>query len=263
MKKIIFATIACLFISLAGYAQISSLDKFFDRYAKMDEFTYIYYGNEDPRFPCMNPFEFRGRVDHLHFVKSLYSKKLREESPEEFLTSLKRILNTENFVLTQKVKSNNKTRTETYQKETDKNIEHVNITVNGSSIQVRWVSGALAAKDDENSQPKPEFIGKEGNIMEYLGYNLKYPEEAILAGVNIRVIYSFVVEKDGSIKDIKWVTTHIEKNSKDPLVVAAKKACEKAAYDIIASTSKQWKPAKKGNLSVSAEMSLPVWFKFH
>jgi hypothetical protein len=115
----------------------------------------------------------------------------------------------------------------------------------------------------ENSQLTPEFIGEEGDIMEYLGYNLKYPEEAIKAGVNIRVYYSFVVEEDGSVSDIKWVTTHVERDSDNPDVIASQKACEKAAYEIIESTSKQWEPAKKDNLPVKAEMSLPIWFKFH
>ena len=111
-----------------------------------------------------------------------------------------------------------------------------------------------------NLRVMPEF---NGNIMEYLGYNLKYPEEAIKAGVNIRVVYSFVVEKDGSVTDIKWVTTHVEKDSNNPDVIVSQKACEKVAYETIASTSNQWKPAQKNNLPVRAEMSLPVWFKFH
>ena len=120
-----------------------------------------------------------------------------------------------------------------------------------------------AEKQQTESQSMPEFIGEEGCIMEYLGYNLEYPEEAIKAGVNVRVVYEFVVEEDGSVSDIKWATTHVEKDSQNPDVIASQKACEKAAYAIIESTSKQWKPAKKDNLPVKAEMSLPIWFKFH
>ena len=118
----------------------------------------------------------------------------------------------------------------------------------------------------ENTQLTPEFIGEDGeggNIMEYLGYNLNYPEEAIKAGVNIRAYYSFVVKEDGSVSDIKWRSTHVETDRDNPDVVAAQKACEKAAQEIIASTSKMWKPAQKDNVPVKAEMSLPIWFKFH
>jgi len=114
--------------------------------------------------------------------------------------------------------------------------------------------------DAQKSNQKPEF---ECDITEYLSSNLIYPEEAIKAGVNIRVIYSFVVEENGTVKDIKWVTTHVEKDSKNPDVIASKKACEKAAYELIASTSEKWIPVKKDNLPIRAEMSLPIWFKFH
>jgi beta-lactamase regulating signal transducer with metallopeptidase domain len=114
----------------------------------------------------------------------------------------------------------------------------------------------------EDSQLTPEFIGS-SNIMEYLGYNLKYPEEAIKAGVNIRVVYSFVVETDSTVTNIKWVTTHIERDSENPEVIAAWKACEKVAYEIIESTSTMWRPAQKDDMPVRAEMSLPIWFKFH
>jgi hypothetical protein len=118
-------------------------------------------------------------------------------------------------------------------------------------------------KQQAENQSMPEFIGEEGCIMEYLGYNLNYPEEAIKAGVNIRVYYSFVIEEDGSVSDIKWSSTHVEKDSQNPDVIASQKACEKVAYEIIESTSKQWKPAEKDNSPVKTEMSLPIWFKFH
>jgi len=115
----------------------------------------------------------------------------------------------------------------------------------------------------ENCKSTPEFIGEGGNITEYLGYNLNYPEEAIKAGVNIRVYYTFFVETDGTVSDITWTSTHTEKDSNKPEVIAAQKACEKAAFEIIASTSKHWKPAEKEGLPVRSEISLPVWFKFH
>ena len=134
-------------------------------------------------------------------------------------------------------------------------------------LMLSQVSCNQPVKDVENQQEEcqsmPEFIGEKGCIMEYLGYYLEYPEEAIKAGVNIRVFYDFVVEEDGSVSNIKWNLTHTEKDSDNPDVIASQKACEKAAYAIIESTSKQWKPAKKGNLPVKAEMSLPIWFKFH
>ena len=116
--------------------------------------------------------------------------------------------------------------------------------------------------EDASPDLMPVFIGEYGDIIEYLGYRLQYPEEAVKAGVTIRAVYSFVVEKDGSVNDIKWVTTHVARDSNNPDVIAAQTACEKAAYDIIASTSYKWKPAQKNGMPASCEMSLPIWFKF-
>ena len=95
-----------------------------------------------------------------------------------------------------------------------------------------------------------------------MGYRLKYPEEAVKAGVTIRVVYSFVVEKDGSVNDIKRVATHVARDSNNPDVIAAEKACEKAAYDIVASTSHKWRAAQNNGVPTSCKMSLPIWFKF-
>ncbi|MDR0830143.1 MAG: hypothetical protein LBN95_08545 [Prevotellaceae bacterium] len=116
----------------------------------------------------------------------------------------------------------------------------------------------------EEPQKLPEFIGEEGNLMEYLGYNLQYPKEAVAAVVNIRVIYSFVVEKDGTVGNIEWVTSHIEKDGNNPKVIAAEKLCKAEAVRVIASTSGKWQPAiDKNGAAVSYRMTLPVWFKLH
>ncbi|MDR2854476.1 MAG: M56 family metallopeptidase, partial [Prevotellaceae bacterium] len=118
----------------------------------------------------------------------------------------------------------------------------------------------------ENPEKLPVLLDKDGDeddIMEYLGYNLKYPAEAMKAQVNIRVVYSFVVETDGTVSNIKWLTTHVEKDSDNPGVIAAKKACQKETERLIASTSGKWKAAVQGGKSVRFSMTLPVWFKFH
>ncbi len=115
----------------------------------------------------------------------------------------------------------------------------------------------------ENEKLQAQFISDVGGIMEYIGYNLDYPKEAIKAGVNIKVVYSFIVEADGTVNEIKWHSTHVEKDSKNPEVIAAVTACNKVAYDFIKSTSRMWKPAKISNLPVKTEMTLPIWFKLH
>ena len=123
----------------------------------------------------------------------------------------------------------------------------------------------MKKEDDKNETQKiarqPEF---EGNIMEYVGYEMKYPQELKNLDVNIRVIYSFVVETDGSVSNIKLKTTYVEKDNKNPKVIEAQKLCEAEANRLITSTSGKWEPAKneKGE-KVRAEMYLPIWFKTH
>lgn len=51
----------------------------------------------------------------------------------------------------------------------------------------------------------PEFTG--GGmpaLMEYLSKNIKYPEAAMKKGIQGRGIVQFVVEKDGSITNVKY-----------------------------------------------------------
>jgi len=52
-------------------------------------------------------------------------------------------------------------------------------------------------------QPEPD--GGMKSFMEYVAANYDYPEEAIEAGVNGKVVVAFVVERDGSLTDLKLV----------------------------------------------------------
>src|SRR5690606_108675 len=52
---------------------------------------------------------------------------------------------------------------------------------------------------------EPEPIGGLAAFMAWVSKNYDYPQAAIEAGVNGQVLVSFVVEKDGSLTDIKVV----------------------------------------------------------
>ncbi|MDR2854451.1 MAG: hypothetical protein LBV31_04030 [Prevotellaceae bacterium] len=139
-------------------------------------------------------------------------------------------------------------------------------TIGKNGVIVVTSKKAVDAKDEIVDEPQklPEFIGEEGDLMEYLGYNLKYPKEVIAVDVNIRVFYSFIVGKDGTVRNIEFYTGHIEKDSNNPKVMEAYKLCKAEAIRIIALTSKQWKPAiDKNGAPVSYKMTLPIWFKLH
>ena len=51
----------------------------------------------------------------------------------------------------------------------------------------------------------PTFPGGQQELMAYLGKNIKYPTIAQENGTQGRVIIQFVVERDGSITDVRVV----------------------------------------------------------
>ena len=52
-------------------------------------------------------------------------------------------------------------------------------------------------------EQKPEFPGGEKALLQYLANNIKYPAEAREEGFEGKMFLEFVVEKDGSISNIK------------------------------------------------------------
>ena len=61
----------------------------------------------------------------------------------------------------------------------------------------------VATKIFDVVEEMPSFPGGNGALMSYLASNIKYPVVAQENGVQGRVIVSFVVERDGSISDVR------------------------------------------------------------
>jgi hypothetical protein len=144
MKKIIFTAIAFLFLSLTGYAQITTLDKFFNHYSEQDQFTYIFYGGSKELNKTQRiPESFQGEAKSLNFVKSLSSLELKGEALKEFVTSLKEVLTAEKFEIVKSIK-NGHNRTETYLKRIEnEEISEVLLIASNTNLYVRWTSGKL------------------------------------------------------------------------------------------------------------------------
>ncbi|MDH6354370.1 TonB family protein [Dysgonomonas sp. PH5-45] len=87
----------------------------------------------------------------------------------------------------------------------------------------------------------------EGEMHSFIASRLKYPPTAAENGIEGRVVVSFVVEKDGSLSEIKVI------QSLDP-------ACDKEAVRVIGSMPK-WKPGKQNGQVVRCQYTLPVRFK--
>ena len=93
----------------------------------------------------------------------------------------------------------------------------------------------------------PSFPGGDAALQQYLGKNIKYPVVAEENGVQGRVVLTFVVERDGSISDIKVV------RSVDP-------SLDKEATRVVKSMPK-WIPGKQNGSAVRVKFTLPVTFR--
>lgn len=82
----------------------------------------------------------------------------------------------------------------------------------------------------------------------YVAENMKYPASAIRLGVSGKVFVQFVIEKDGSITDVK-VLKGIEKSCDDEAVRVVKNA-------------PKWHPAKQRGRPVRMYQRLPIVFVY-
>ena len=113
----------------------------------------------------------------------------------------------------------------------------------------------------ESSDPKTEFTGKVYYIVEqmpefpggltvlmnYLRANIHYPAAAQSAGIEGRVLVSFIVEPDGSVSNAKLVRS-VDAN------------LDQEALRVV-SEMPNWTPGKQGGNAVRVRYSLPIAFK--
>ncbi|MCI6550540.1 MAG: TonB family protein [Prevotella sp.] len=107
-------------------------------------------------------------------------------------------------------------------------------------------------KQEENKvfdvvEQMPSFPGGNSALMEYLHNNVKYPVVAQENGVQGRVVVSFVVEKDGSITDVRVV------RSVDP-------SLDREASRVVSSMPR-WIPGKQNGSAVRVKYNVPVSFR--
>lgn len=56
-------------------------------------------------------------------------------------------------------------------------------------------------------ETQPEYPGGLKNFYQYISKNVRYPKQAKKDGVSGNVVLSFVVEKDGQLKDVKVINS--------------------------------------------------------
>lgn len=95
----------------------------------------------------------------------------------------------------------------------------------------------------------PQYPGGQIAMMKYIMENIKYPKQAMKERIQGRVTVRFIVEKDGSISDVKPIL------SVHPLL-------NKEAVRVVESMPK-WSPGKQNGKPVRVRFNLPVMFKLN
>jgi protein TonB len=114
------------------------------------------------------------------------------------------------------------------------------------------VSEPVKPKEEETKiftvvEQMPSFPGGEAALMQYLSKNIKYPPFAEENNIQGRVICTFVVERDGSVSDIRIA------KSVDP-------SLDKEAVRVV-SAMPRWIPGRQNGQNVRVKYTLPVTFR--
>ena len=107
-------------------------------------------------------------------------------------------------------------------------------------------------KEEENKvfdvvEQMPSYPGGNGALMQYLSSHIKYPVIAEENGIQGRVICTFVVERDGSITDVR-------------IAKSVYPSLDKEAMRVVSSMPK-WIPGKQNGSAVRVKYTLPVTFR--
>ena len=115
--------------------------------------------------------------------------------------------------------------------------------------------GGLSALEDAPSNDSiyqivdemPQFPGGEAAMMKFVASNVKYPQEARDKEIDGRVFISFVVEKDGSVSNVK-------------VMRGIGGGCDEEAVRVVSAMPK-WKPGIKDGKPVRVSYMMPLTFK--
>ena len=96
-------------------------------------------------------------------------------------------------------------------------------------------------------EDQPEFPGGMAAFYKYVGDNMDYPSQARRMGIEGRVYVQFVVDKDGTVTEVKAVKG-----------IGA--GCDEEAERVLRESPK-FKPGKQRGRAVKVRMVLPIIFK--
>lgn len=159
-------------------------------------------------------------------------KKDNEVKPEDELKTQDELMNTKTAIGALDVKGND--------------------DANGEVLKIKEAVAQPEPKPEVEKvfdvvEQMPSFPGGPSALMEWLSNNVKYPVVAQENGVQGRVVVSFVVERDGSITDVKVV------RGVDP-------SLDKEASRVVRAMPR-WIPGKQNGSAVRVKYNVPVAFR--
>ncbi len=136
-----------------------------------------------------------------------------------------------------------------------------NVTEGTNDLNKEQVKEKVIVEEIKKPEPKPEpekiftaveqkaqYPGGEAELLKWISSNIQYPTMAQEEGIQGRVVVQFVVEKDGSIGQVKVA------RGKHQLL-------DKEAVRVVKSIKKKFVPAKQNGNTVRSWFTLPVNFK--
>ena len=93
----------------------------------------------------------------------------------------------------------------------------------------------------------PQFPGGESELFKFLRENVKYPRKARDNGISGRVYVSYIIDKDGSLRDIK-------------IIKGISQEIDEEAMRVIKLMPK-WIPGMQDGIAVQVQYNIPINFK--
>ena len=188
-------------------------------------------------------------------------KEEKKDEPEVEKIEIERVKSSVAFTVPEikkddEVKEDQEMKSQDELSETNTAIGAFTVEGNDETAEVKHVEEKIAepepVKEEETKvfdvvEQMPSFPGGPSALMQYLSSNIKYPVVAEENGVQGRVVCTFVVERDGSITDVRVV------KSVDP-------SLDKEAVRVVKSMPK-WIPGKQNGSAVRVKYTVPVTFK--
>ena len=117
------------------------------------------------------------------------------------------------------------------------------------------IEGYIPPAIDESDEPEvymiveqmPEFPGGEAELLGFISRNIHYPEEAKKKGIQGRVFIGFIIEKDGSVSNVRNLR-------------GVNSELDAEAMRVVKSMPK-WKPGIQNGEAVRVSYLIPINFK--